>query len=134
MTHFDDLSPYSYQPSESPMKNVGWLGAGASFPTGSTPARARDELLRISSEALPKNIMRGVHDCEFCEVESPIRLETPYNERGWASIGMGEFHVQAKDGTIYSAPTLILHYIDEHNYLPPDGFIDALLGRAESRI
>ena len=46
---------------------------------------------------------------------------------------MGEFHVQAKDGTIYSAPTLILHYIDEHNYLPPEGFIDALLASADGR-
>jgi len=134
MTHFDDLSPYSYQPSESPMKNVGWLGAGSSFPRGSTPARARDELLRISSEAPAENLMRGVHDCEFCELESPIRLETPYNERGWTSIGMGEFHVQAKDGTIYSAPTLILHYIDEHEYLPPEGFIDALIAGADGRI
>ena len=114
------------------MKNVGWLGAGADFPTGSTPARARDELLRISSEAPAKNLMRGVHDCEFCNIESPIRLETPYNERGWTSIGMGEFHVQGQDGMTFSAPTLILHYIDEHHYLPPEEFIDALLARAES--
>jgi hypothetical protein len=30
-------------------------------------------------------------------------------------------------GKIYAAPTMIVHYIESHSYLPPGEFIDAIL-------
>ena len=43
--------------------------------------------------------------------------------RGYVFLGMGELHVLAPNGTIYSAPSLIIHYILQHNYQPPTEFI-----------
>jgi hypothetical protein len=38
----------------------------------------------------------------------------------------GEYIVQW-NGKTYSSPTLIVHYIDAHNYRPPQEFIDAVM-------
>jgi len=131
MPIYEDLSPYVYLPSEVPMKNVGWLGVN-SFPLGRMPERARDELLRIASEGA-ENMMRGTQDCPLCGLETPVRVPTSYNERGWVSIGNGEYHVVDSSGTVFAAPTLLWHYINDHQYLPPQEFIDALLLSAEAR-
>ena len=47
--------------------------------------------------------------------------------RGLVYLGMSELHILAPDGTTYSAPSLIIHYITEHSYQPPAEFIDAIL-------
>jgi len=133
MTFFEDLSPYRYTRSKVEMVNVGWLGAGHDFLTGAMPQRALEELLRICSESEPFNMMRGLHDCEFCLVESPVRYPTPFNDRGTTSVGMGEFHVEGPDGRVFAAPTLVLHYMLDHDYLPPTPFIEALLASADKR-
>jgi hypothetical protein len=130
---YEDLSPYEYVPSDVPMTNVGWLGAAEPIPVGVIPERASDELLHIASEGVAENMMRGVQDCEFCEIQSPLRMPTPFNERGFASLGMGEFHVVGVDGRTFAAPTLVLHYINDHQYLPPQEFVDALLFSADRR-
>ncbi|MEJ7786715.1 MAG: hypothetical protein WKF96_18085 [Solirubrobacteraceae bacterium] len=39
----------------------------------------------------------------------------------------GEIRVTGEDGTVYAAPTMIAHYVAEHDYLPPQEFVDALL-------
>lgn len=41
--------------------------------------------------------------------------------------GNGEIRVKSENGTIYSAPALLLHYIAEHQYKPPEEFISAVL-------
>jgi hypothetical protein len=41
-------------------------------------------------------------------------------------VGNGEIQVRGRGLTIYRAPTMILHYIAKHHYLPPDKFIKAL--------
>jgi hypothetical protein len=45
---------------------------------------------------------------------------------GFASLGNGEIIVKGEDGRRYAAPTLILHYIEAHHYLPPEEFIQAV--------
>jgi hypothetical protein len=44
-------------------------------------------------------------------------------------LGNGEIRVPGANGLVYAAPTLICHYIDEHEYGPPEDFLhaDALL-------
>jgi hypothetical protein len=42
------------------------------------------------------------------------------------ALGNGEIRVRGADGTLYAAPSLIAHYIAEHSYLPPGGFIEAI--------
>ncbi|WP_240617305.1 hypothetical protein [Nocardioides speluncae] len=105
------------------MINVGWLSASETFPTGVVSPAVFSQLLKHAENQ--KNIMRGVHDCEFCDEESPVRMSAP-TDRGYVSLGMGELHVSGSDGRLYAAPSLILHYIDAHHYLPPAEFIEAV--------
>ncbi|WP_375431714.1 hypothetical protein [uncultured Friedmanniella sp.] len=44
---------------------------------------------------------------------------------------MSEIHLQGLDGRLYSAPTLVVHYIQAHQYLPPDEFLEALRRSAQ---
>lgn len=129
VAYYSDLSPYEYTRADSPMLNVGWLAAGHDFTTGGVPAEIFTQLLQFADSQV--NIMRGVHDCEFCSVESPIRMAAP-TERGSVALGMGEIHVVDKSGCVYAAPSLILHYIQDHNYRPPDVFIRAVEEMFES--
>lgn len=130
MATFSDLTTYTYASSEEPMVNIGWLGAGANFERGATMPGVLEALVLMAADQ--RNLMRGVHYCEFCDEESPIRLPAPV-ERGWVSLGMGEIHVRGRDGTLYSTPSLVIHYISVHGYRPPQTFqiavLDALGGQ-----
>lgn len=125
LTHFPDLSRYSYTPSDEQVLNIGWLARGKSFETGDVDEELWDELLRLASE--PVNVMRGLHDCDLCGVESPIRIASGYSVKGFTSLGTGEIRVKAPGADIgYAAPTLLLHYVRSHGYLPPEEFIGAV--------
>ena len=124
MAYFPDLSRYEYLSVGQEMVNVGWLGREGEIPTGAAVPDAVVEALLvwpIDEETL----LRGVHDCEFCGEESPLRVPAPV-ERGYVSLGMGEFHVTGADGTVYSAPSLVVHYITAHGYRPPEVFLEAV--------
>jgi hypothetical protein len=96
MASYDDLTLYTYGTSAEPMLNVGWLGAGSAFATGDTPPEVVDGLLVLADSQ--QNIMRGLHDCELCDQESPVRLPAPRARRGWVSLGTGELHARGEGG------------------------------------
>lgn len=128
MATYDDLTEYRYSESDRPMLNVGWLGADREFRTGPPDAELVRSLLQLAERQ--ENIMRGVHHCEFCDEESPIRLKAPV-ERGWVSLGMGELHVRGSEGVIYAAPSLVVHYVIAHGYQPPASFRAAVLAATD---
>jgi hypothetical protein len=87
--------------------------------------------------ANPVELYRGRHICEVCV--QPAGLEQtslPPNrvvldpdcswvrwaEQRW---GNGEIRVPG-DGVVFAAPVLIVHYIQEHDYLPPGQFLKAV--------
>ncbi len=123
MSYYPDLSPYVYTSTKVQMLNVGWLAAGHPFPTGATDPAVRDHLVRLASS--PVNVMRGLHYCDFCDVESPLPAETLRDPVGVAYLGTGEVHVES-GGLIFVAPTLVIHYIDAHDYRPPAAFCEAV--------
>jgi hypothetical protein len=47
---------------------------------------------------------------------------TPFSKR----TGVGEIRAKGREGLIYEAPVLIIHYIEAHGYRPPASFLDAL--------
>jgi len=134
MTTFAELSPYVYGVGDDGWLNVGWLGAATQFRTGSVDAALLAKLARLMKDE--RNVMRGWHDCEFCSAESPIYIR--FDEDGqpfetteiiprWdLALGHGEVHVPGPDRVIFVAPTLVLHFILSHRYLPPDEFLAAL--------
>lgn len=123
MTYYPDLSEYSYYEHDQPMVNVGWLGRGHDFVKGDVDRQTLATILTLAD--LQQNVMRGVHDCEFCDIESPQRIPAPV-EKGYVSLGMGEIRVESVKGVVYSAPSLIYHYIRDHRYLPPEEFLEGV--------
>lgn len=111
--YLEDLSPCRVIPvdAEPTGRSIGWLELGYPFETGKTPSRFRSILLQLTKDI--KNPMWGFHECAFC------------GDKG--ASGSGEIHVVGSDGVTYVAPSMIFHYIDVHEYLPPQQFLDAVL-------
>ena len=66
----------------------------------------------------PINQMRGFHYCELCDQEE-IVIASAGRRR---LLGSAEIWVTGPDGVVYAAPDLVIHYIREHEYLPPTQF------------
>jgi hypothetical protein len=100
----EDLSPYNYMRHNESVKSVGWLEGD--YPKGYVDPNVIELL-----EKYPIiNKCRGSHEREYCG----------------ESLGNGEIWTVGEHG-VYAAPTLLIHYIKEHNYLPPSEFIDSVL-------
>jgi hypothetical protein len=75
----------------------------------------------------------GWHRCHFCRDQhagqTPITSWPawyPATFEGRA-LGDAELVVRGTDDQVFSVPNLIIHYIDAHNYRPPQDFVDACL-------
>jgi len=125
MTYYKDLTPYEYfgkwEKATVPVLNIGWLGAGQPFETDITSQEFRDHLFQFSSSENFVLLERGFHICEFC---SSKYIEN-WNQ-GSELRGNGEIRVPG-NLVLYAAPALIYHYVVEHDYKPPQEFIDAVM-------
>jgi hypothetical protein len=126
---FADLTPYEYgyEMPRSNVLNVGWLSRGHVFPVGPVPGMLVNALRRLAKS--PENLYRGYHNCEFCP-EPPLVVDST----GRRVIGPpgdtmsnGEIRVAGSNGVAYFAPVLVAHYVEVHNYRPPEEFIRAVL-------
>ncbi|MFJ8434495.1 hypothetical protein ACIQ9P_24665 [Kitasatospora sp. NPDC094019] len=109
-----DGSPYEYRSFPLPMISIGWLGRAQGLQSeGSEPLAAAefDVLKRLSVR--PGSVTLGVHECELCP-------------EGEEFEGNGEYRYYFDDGNVYSAPVMILHYVEDHGYSPPRPFVDCL--------
>lgn len=130
MAFFPDLSPYSYghYDGENDL-NVGWLEAGHDFQRGAVPDGLVEALLVCCTR--PVRLYRGMHVCAMCDRGTfTMRLDGPRGRE--VSLGNGEIRIRDSDGRWYAAPTLVAHYVAHHEYLPPQGFVDAVLERART--
>ena len=106
--------------------NIGWLSIKHEYPKGPCSFEFIAALKQLAMT--PTNLYRGVHDCEFC----PPRITKPIKDRVVQEIvrdcpiGNGEIHVKGDSGVLHIAPVLLVHYVAEHNYLPPEQFITAV--------
>jgi hypothetical protein len=109
--HWPDLSPLEGRKDLPPnYRAVGWLSRLYPFAKGPTSALFRQKLQDRCW--LPIRLMRGFHQCEFCSGE-PAR-------------GNGEIDIPASTGEVYVAPAMVIHYVETHDYRPPDAFIEAV--------
>ena len=120
--YYPDLTPYDYGYMEyENVLNVGWLEAGQTWPTGHFAGK--EQVLNKLKSMKRENLCRGWHECDAClEYEYRTGQKLTSENR----VGNGELIVKYNE-KVYSAPYLVIHYIEEHNYLPPEEFIDALL-------
>jgi hypothetical protein len=125
MAYFQDLSEYTYLPGSASgpsHRNVGWLAKPHRFERGSIPEAFVEKLRRLC--AIPHHPTRGFHVCDFCR--SPAFGVLAMCEGGEIRLGSAEIRVEGRSGIVYCAPNLILHYVADHQYLPPPEFLAAL--------
>jgi hypothetical protein len=126
VTHFDDLSTYTYSdddvierewgwlrfPPAYERLNIGWLDRPHTFEQGPTPTWLADALEAIAAD--PRiNVMRGFHVCSFCPEPT-------------AAMDHYEIRVPGRPGVMFAAPALVGHYVAAHSYRPPREFIEGV--------
>jgi hypothetical protein len=127
----EDLSPLNYQLEFHPFSiddvlAVGWLDSAHDYNTGLAPRGLVDHLLTLSGHStstfdIHANIMRGIHPCNFCGEDIVERSD---GKKQWF---LGHSELWFPSATKYfAAPSLIIHYIADHQYLPPDVFVQAV--------
>jgi hypothetical protein len=133
MSYFPDLSLYAYaQGMGNDIEgggldlNVGWLSAEHEFVRGQVPGGFVAALLVCATR--PAREYRGLHSCELCDVET-ARKDLDGRE---VLLGNGEIRVVGSDERWYTAPTLVAHYVEDHEYLPPAAFIDGVFARSKT--
>ena len=123
MSYYPDLTAYEYYKKENSL-NIGWLDGIHPFEQGAVKSDVLDHLWLFLHH--PSVVHRGFHRCEICEKKSKMHMAL-YKEESMY-LGCQEIRVFSRDSAaVYAAPSLIFHYISEHNYYPPEEFQNALL-------
>ena len=136
MAYFPDLSPYAYVHYGRPnVVHVGWLDGAHPFPKGRVAVDVIAKLRLLAEK--PVRLSRGWHFCEVCVTPDDVvvsylpnagkQIDPKCSWVKWANQrrGNGEIAVTYEE-TVFAAPVLILHYIEEHGYLPPAEFLTAV--------
>lgn len=110
MSYYEDLTHYNYLHHSKKELNIGWLQKDKTFNIGETPDGFLEKLKVYLEHSIFQT--RGFHNCEFCNSEV---------------ISSNEIRVVSESGTIYASPMLVIHYVEFHNYLPPEEFIRAVM-------
>jgi hypothetical protein len=114
-THYVDLTPYEYAVKPGAYKNavnIGWLDKGQDYTKGEVPVGFLKKL--ANAEILAHH--KGGHRCPFCG-------------GGYSS----QVHYVQGNGIKYVFPQMLSHYISEHNYKPPQEFIDAVMSLKDKK-
>lgn len=122
MTHFSDLSDYTYTSSSGRIltRNVGWLDAGHDFPRSDSVEGLLTCLWPFCLVSVCPS--RGRANCPLCG-----RIGVVDRDEKRYVLGTAEIRVFDRAGqSAFAAPDLVYHYIEAHHYLPPSEFVDAL--------
>jgi len=125
MTYKADLT------GTGPIRPVGYLARKHPFTKGRTSWAFIDCLVALVKQPLLGSL--GYHNCDlaWCGLTIGRFGATKFLHKGRViSLGHTEIVVPG-DGVVYQAPSLILHYIRWHRYLPPPCFIQAVLNCPE---
>jgi hypothetical protein len=122
--YYKDLTQYEYStPHKVPnVLNIGWLDKDHDFEKGATPegllAKLRQIILSEGNFQSRVNQMRGVHSCHLC-------LANNFSD---VYVGSCQLWIPSIENNIYfAAPSTIIHYIQDHNYKPPNIFVESVL-------
>lgn len=131
MSTFEDLAPCTYfERWKDVLLAVGWLGAGYDYPRGDVSPELFGALVRSLENPWQPVALAGRSQCPFCKFSrGPARLTY-----GGTTVELGANNLFVpSDNKVLVAPSLIAHYIDAHEYLPPRVFQDAVIGLPEMR-
>jgi hypothetical protein len=127
--HYADMSYYTHNLRDAlvNVRNIGWLNSAATFPIGYVEPQLLDILKRAfvgdgKCDAEAVLIRSAQHCCEICGA-TPGFVELAGKKK---PLGASEIWIPGEEGSFYAAPSLVIHYIETHGYLPPSEFLDAL--------
>ena len=142
MAYLPDLSLSNYfqLPAGMNLRSVGWLSYEHAFSIGPVQASVIAQFERLLETPFTPWQYLGFHRCDLCSAtrrdalsdavqpavfpDPRIALPPPiarYNSEGTRNL------LVPGDHEIYACPELILHYIGDHGYSPPEEFCRALL-------
>jgi len=107
---------------------AGWLSLKHQYLKEKASPELIDALKRCATRST--NAQRGFHLCEFCPADFS-RIEVQYRGRR-ISLGSAELHIKIDSEKIIVAPNLIAHYVECHQYKPPDNFSAAAIDFGDS--
>ena len=110
-----------YLPDDLQLFAVGWIEE-AGFTTGAVPDGCIEALIAAYPDKQIPDGTRGWHTCTLCDEEMP---EVLWKGKTVEVSGYGHYLVHYGEA-VYMAPALLLHYIIDHHYCPPQIFIDAV--------
>jgi len=125
MAHFPDLSPYAYGHCPHPgVVHVGWLDNMFPYERGAVDGRIVEKMKVLAKT--PVELYRGLHFCNLCPLPDPPSAISGIADalRNLPQCS-GEIRI-SREGVTYAAPILIVHYIEDHGYLPPEQFLRAV--------
>lgn len=119
MAHFEDLSPCHYFGPREGLLSVGWLDRDHPFPKGRVTREFFEALAQLAANAWEPLTLAGRHPCELCAFTGgPAEVNVGALR---VTVGSANLFIPA-ERSAYVAPSLILHYIDAHEYAPPAEF------------
>ena len=117
-------------PEGSTLLAVGWLGNSVKS-SGTVSEQVVEELIEAYlTKAFFSDGTAGWHDCELCPgpeawySDGKIGPVISWGSQRIRLYGHGH-HLLRHGSVIYIAPVLILHYILDHGYRPPEEFLAA---------
>lgn len=124
MTYYADLTACDYfGPTDAPLLAIGWLDRDHPYHKGQVTRQCFESLAGLLANAWQPFAVAGRHRCELCSFTGgPAAVRIGDTD---ILIGMTNVFVPASD-CVYVAPSLVLHYIDAHGYVPPDEFLRAV--------
>jgi hypothetical protein len=105
---------------------VGYLARGHSFPKGKVSEAFFHRLVALAKE--PLSFSCGYHTCDVGWCSLSLGGEHPKFRYEGDVISVGSTDILVPDNeVVYEVPSLILHYIRHHKYVPPACFVQAVL-------
>jgi len=131
VTYFEDGTPYPFRPTEDHAVCAGWLDASREYSRGPVPPEFVAVLSRLCRDTTFRT--RGFHYCNLCvpdhepQFVSDYVKAVVYDDRGDFEVGNAEVRVRGLGEAMFVAPDMVIHYVVDHGYRPPDDFIEAVL-------
>ena len=133
MTHYADLQPCGYFCVDFAfgLQAIGWLDKDYPYYRGPVSPDFVSALKALLVDPWQPFVFGGFHRCQFCRISGG---PSTFPGIAGAEILLGGNNLFVPgDGFLYVAPSTIIHYMDAHEYSPPNHFQDAVLTCPEMR-
>jgi hypothetical protein len=125
VTHFSDGEPCTYFGTDARrLRAVGWLDPKHPFATGAVSAGTLERLVTFVRDPWQPVFFKGWHRCALCPPGDDPFTRFTWQQRA-VPIGVANLFIPG-DGFLWAAPSMIVHYIADHGYRPPDEFLAAV--------